>query len=83
VTIRKPGRRFGQGLHMEGMQSDYQSLLNTLSKETAVISTKKKNKRFLGWQLAGQALKPESLTGLRIIIVTLISLASLITEDSD
>jgi len=68
---------------MEGMQSDYQSLLNTLSKETAVISTKKKNKRFLGWQLAGQALKPESLTGLRIIIVTLISLASLITEDSD
>jgi hypothetical protein len=48
-----------------------------------VISTKKRNKRILGWQLAGQALEPESLTGLRIIGFTLISPASLITADSD
>jgi hypothetical protein len=48
-----------------------------------VISTNKRNKRVLGWQLAGQALEPESLTGLRIISVTLISPASLITADSD
>jgi len=82
VTIRKPGRRLRWGLHIEGMQSDYQSLLNTLSKETVVISTKKRNKRVLGWQLAGQALKPETLTGLRIISGTLISPASLITEDN-
>lgn len=71
MTIRKPGRRFGWELNIEGMQSDYQSLLNTLSKETVVISTKKINKGVLGWQLAGQALKIESLTGLRIISVTL------------
>jgi len=71
VTNRKPGKRFAWGSHIEGMQSDCQSLLNTLSKETVVISTKKINKRFLGWQLAGQALKIESLTGLRIISVTL------------
>ena len=82
MTIRKPGRRLRWGLHIEGMQSDYQSLLNTLSKETVVISTKKRNKRVLGWQLAGQALKPETLTGLRIISGTLISPASLITEDN-
>jgi len=61
----------------------YLSLLNTLSRETVVISTKKRNKRVLGWQLAGQALEYESLSGLRIISVTLISPASLITEDSD
>jgi hypothetical protein len=53
------------------MQSDYQSLLNTLLKETVVISTKKISKRVLGWQLAVQALKTESLTGLRTFSVTL------------
>ena len=33
VTFRKPGRRFEWGLHIEGTLSDYQNLLNTLSKK--------------------------------------------------
>jgi hypothetical protein len=54
-----------------------------LSKEIVVNFTKRHKERVLGWQLLIQALQPKNLTGSRIIIVTVISPASLNPEDSD